>query len=114
MSDREDSTEAERPPPASAGGTEERDRSLFDVLPVGVLVLDPAGTILRSNAVAQEVLGRPAAQLQGRALRDPALAFAPVGADGTPLPAAERPFERAVRSGDPVHDVLLGVRRPDG
>jgi PAS domain S-box-containing protein len=81
---------------------------------VGVLVLDAAGTILRSNPMAREVLGHPAAALQGRSLRDPGLAFAPVGADGLPLPEAEGPFERAVRSAAPVRDVVLGVSGPDG
>jgi len=92
----------------------ERYHGLFDALPVGVLVLDAAGTILLSNPAAQALFGRPAAQLQGRPLRHPALGFAPVGADGTALPVAERPFERAVQSRAPVRDVVLGESGPDG
>jgi len=109
------------PTPVSVVGTEERrqaarrrgDLALLDALPVGVMVLDAAGTILLSNPMAQEVFGH-AAPLQGRSLFDPALALAPVGPDGTLLPEAERPFERAVRSGAPVRDVVMGLRRPDG
>ncbi len=112
---------ADRPLHAPAGvrGIEERRRSarrrsdleLLDALPVGVLLLDAAGTILLGNPMAQQVFGSPA-PLHGRSLFDPA--FAPVGPDGRPLPEAEWPFERAVRNGVPVRDVVLGLRRPDG
>jgi PAS domain S-box-containing protein len=105
-------TRAARKREEALRASEERYHGLFEALPVGVLLLDAAGTILLGNPAAQEVLGRPAARLQGRSLLDPA--FTPVGADGTPLPEAERPFERAVQSGAPVRDVVLGVCHPDG
>jgi PAS domain-containing protein len=108
MSHPQDGAETERPAPAptGVGETEARCRSLFDVLPAGVLVLEPAGTILYSNAVAQEIFGRSIAQLEGRSLVDSA--FTPVHVDGTPIPPDERPLERAVQSGAPVRDVALG------
>jgi PAS domain S-box-containing protein len=92
--------------------SEERYRALFDALPAGVLLLDPAGTILLSNPVAQQVLGRSAAQLQARSLFEPI--FAPVREDGTRFPAEERPLARAMHSGTPVRYAVLGVNRPDG
>jgi PAS domain S-box-containing protein len=92
--------------------SEERYRGLFETVPVGVVTVDLEGTILFSNPAAQQILGRPAAQLHGGSLSDPA--FAPLRADGTPFPADERPFVRAVRSGAPVRDVVMGVSRPDG
>jgi PAS domain S-box-containing protein len=92
--------------------SEERYRALFDALPAGVLLLDPAGSILLSNPAAQQLLGRPAAQLQGRSLFE--AIFAPVREDGTPFPAEERPLARAVHSGTPVRDAVVGVSRPDG
>jgi PAS domain S-box-containing protein len=124
MSDRQQRKGEDRPRPAPAGvirieerrraARRRRDLEVYDALPVGVLVLDADGTILRSNPTAHELFCRPAAQLRGRSLSDPALALAPVGTDGRPLPEAERPFGRALRSGAPVHDVVLGVARPDG
>src|SRR5690242_7449449 len=88
------------------------DLALFVSLPVGVLLLDAAGTILLSNPMAQELLGRPADRLQGRSLFD--ATGVPVGADGRLLPETERPFARALQGDAPVRDVVLGVVRPDG
>jgi PAS domain S-box-containing protein len=117
MSERQEGREVDWPLPASPSivRIEERrhsDAELFEAMPVGVLLLDAAGTILQSNVKAQEVLGYPADQLQGRSFLDPA--FAPVREDGTPFPMAERPLVWALRTGSPLHDVVVGVRRPDG
>jgi PAS domain S-box-containing protein len=98
---------------AGLRASEERYRGLFEALPVGVLVLDPAGTIWLSNRAAQDVLGRPE-RVHGRSLLDAAVVPVPLAADGTPLPEAERPFTRAVESGVPVWDVVVGIRGPDG
>jgi PAS domain S-box-containing protein len=88
------------------------DPELLDALPMGVLVLDAAGTILRVNPVAQEVLGHPTDQLRGRSFLDSL--FAAVDEDGTPIPPGQRPLVRALSSGAPLRDVVVGMRRPDG
>jgi PAS domain S-box-containing protein len=92
--------------------SEERYRELFAAMPVGVLLLDRAGTILLSNLVAQQMLGRTAAHLQGLSLFDDSLGV--VREDGTPFPVAERPLRRALQSGEATHDVVLGMSRPGG
>ncbi len=103
---------ARRQAEATLRASEERFRGLFDTMRAGVLLLDPEGTILLSNPAAQEVLGRPAAQLHGRPFLDPA--FGPVREDGTPLPASERSLERVVQDGKTMQNVVVGVTRPNG
>jgi PAS domain S-box-containing protein len=120
MEGRRRTVRARRRPPtrrwdlvAGLRASEERYRGLFEALPVGVLVLDPAGTIRLSNRAAQDVLGPPE-RVHGRSLRDPAVVPVPLAADGTPLPEAERPFTRAVAGGVPVWDVVVGIGGPGG
>jgi PAS domain S-box-containing protein len=108
MVDRQGSGERRRRRVARQRGA----RALFDALPAGVLLLDREGIILCSNPTAQDLLGRPAAQLHGRSCFD--RAFIPVAPDGRPLPADQRPLVQALRSGVPLGDAVVSVSRPDG
>src|SRR5690349_18700702 len=71
----------------------------------GIVIYDARGILVFSNPTAQAVLG-PAA-VPGLADTDPARQTLYAG--GTPCPAEERPAVRARRTGEAVHQVVLGL-----
>ncbi len=86
--------------------TEERYRTLFETLPLGVVHCNVDGTILGVNRAASEILGvGPEAMTTWPIDRD-ALA---VRADGSPLPRDELPVPVALRTGQVVADVVIGL-----
>ncbi|WP_295398932.1 CHASE domain-containing protein, partial [uncultured Thiocystis sp.] len=90
----------------------ERDyRGLVDNLNAGVVVHAPDTRIRFSNPMASQLLGLDAPQMQGLAAVAPAWRF--VRDDGTPMPQEEYPVERVAASGDPLQNLILGIRRAD-
>lgn len=83
-------------------------RRLIDHLAAGVLVYDKDGSIVLSNAHAQQLLHLPVRRTHERSM--PGLAIEFVHEDGHALGAAERPVDRALASGRPVRNQLLGLR----
>ncbi len=90
--------------------SEERLRTRYRAMTCGVLVCDAAGRIVDANEAAEEAFGLTLADLAGRALHD----FPVVDEDGSVLPTEERPYHIALRTGQPVRHMLLGVRRANG
>jgi len=78
----------------------------------GVVFQDTEGRIVASNARADAILGRAADELQGQTSAD--RASQTVRQDGSPFPAEEHPAMVTLATGEPRHDVVMGVRRPDG
>ncbi len=77
------------------------------------LVLHAAdGRIVEWNPAAERVLGLSADELAGRTSMDPR--WRAVHPDGTPWPGDDHPSMRALRSGVPVLNEMMGVHRPDG
>jgi PAS domain S-box-containing protein len=89
-----------------------RFEAVIDSLETGVLVQDPEGLALVSNASAQRMLGLSAAQLDGSERIDPRWAI--LHSDGWPLPPDERPARAAFRTRRQSRDVLIGARHADG
>jgi PAS domain S-box-containing protein len=92
--------EAER----AARETQECYQAVMAALPVGIVVIDGAGNIRRLNSTAERLVG-PEAQ------RD--CPFCPgnvVRADGTPFPMEEQPVQVALRIGQSVTGVVMGLR----
>src|SRR5690606_7051782 len=93
--------------------THDRPPSLRDALPIllpdGVLVLDADARILYANRAAVSLLGDPGRPLVGRS----ADSVAWHAVSRTPSPAGERPspFRDVLRTGEPVQDVEVEVRR---
>jgi PAS domain S-box-containing protein len=92
---------------AGDGTAQERYQTLFETMPPGVVHYDAGGSIVGVNAAASEILGLDLAGVtswpivpQGQAVRE----------DGSPLPAAELPVRRALRTGEIVADVVVGFR----
>ncbi|WP_295458232.1 CHASE domain-containing protein [uncultured Thiodictyon sp.] len=90
----------------------ERDyRGLVDNLDAGVVVHGPDTAIRLANAMAARLLGLSLEQLYGKAAIDPAWCF--IREDGTPMPLAEYPVNRALAAGAAVQNLNLGILRPD-
>lgn len=91
--------------------SEERFRGLIENLQVGVVLTGSDGEILVSNRAALNLLGVEEDGLLGKRLLD-ALCEGAVREDGSPFPADELPPLRAIASGRPVRDAVVGISRP--
>ncbi|HEV8398578.1 MAG TPA: PAS domain S-box protein [Gemmatimonadales bacterium] len=88
--------------------SEERFRRLVQDLSVGVGLLDGAGRVLLCNPAGLKWLGVTAEELGQDGFWQRELIA--MREDGTPFPAHERPVLQAVRTGQAMHDQVLGYR----
>lgn len=79
-------------------------------LQVGVLVQGENAEVLFANARAHELLGLTPDELGQRTSFDPA--WTTVHGNGEPFPPEEHPPVVALRTGEPVADVVMGIFRP--
>ncbi|GCL63735.1 sensor domain-containing diguanylate cyclase [Pseudaquabacterium pictum] len=91
--------------------SEERYRTLFETVAQGVVYQDAAGRITSANPAAQRILGLTLDQMQGRHSVDPR--WQAIHEDGSPFPGTEHPAMVALRTGQPVHQVVMGVHAPN-
>ena len=87
--------------------SEARYRHLMRELAVGVVVHAPDGAVRDANQKACALLGMDAAVLRGCTLPDLARRF--VREDGTPAAEGALPASRAISTGQPVCQVVVGV-----
>ncbi len=78
----------------------------------GIVEQDAQGRIVECNPEAERVLGLTRAQMLGRESVDPR--WQAVRADGTPFPGDQHPAMVALRTGEPVRGVVMGIRTPRG
>jgi PAS domain S-box-containing protein len=90
--------------------SEERFRTLIEDLNVGVLLQGRQAEMLLYNPKALELLDLTEEQLLGRSSLDPA--WHVIHEDGSRFPGPEHPVPRAIATGKPVRDVVMGVSRP--
>jgi len=86
--------------------------ALFGAMAEGVVIQDRLGRITRNNPAAERILGLSAEQIAGRSSLDPA--WSCCRQDGSPFPGEDHPAMEALRTGQPVRDVIMGVRRGGG
>ena len=86
--------------------TQERYQTLFETLPQGVIYYDTNSLILGANPAAGEILGFDEDEMITWPL---ATASQAIHEDGTPLAADDFPVTVALRTGEVVTDVVLGV-----
>jgi len=79
--------------------------SIFNAVTNGLLVLDGDGRIIERNAAADRLLALAA---------DGAGLWSGIREDGAAIEPAEHPVQRALATGEPVRDVVMGVHQPDG
>ncbi len=90
--------------------SEARYRRLFETMAQGVAFQDAGGRIINANPSAARILGLTLDQLLGRTSMDPR--WCAVRPDGTALDGEEHPAMRALRSGQPVLNEVMGVLHP--
>ena len=78
----------------------------------GVVFQDARGRIVATNPRADQILGFAEAELHGQTSAD--RAGETLRQDGSPFPADEHPAMVTLATGEPQHDVVMGVRRPGG
>lgn len=86
-------------------------RSVIQVMPQGVVIVDRRGTVQLANERAEELTGRTAAELGNIAANRPWRMYA---LDGHELAQEERPLVRALTTGVTVPTERIRVVRDDG
>ncbi|WIM05016.1 MAG: CBS domain-containing protein [Candidatus Nitricoxidivorans perseverans] len=92
--------------------SEGKYRSILASMAEGVMVHDADGRIVECNPAAERILGLAPSHIRGS--DDAKLYPEAVQADGSPFSAEAHPAAVALRTGEPVRDVVMGVRKPDG
>jgi diguanylate cyclase (GGDEF)-like protein len=90
--------------------SEQTYRTLFETVHQGVVFQDTAGYIQSANPAAERILGLSIEQLQGRTSMDPR--WHTIRPDGSPFPGEDHPAMVALRTGNPVYGVVMGVKNP--
>lgn len=91
----------------------ERERELkflFDNMAQGVVYQNADGAITHANRAAEEILGLTLDQMQGKTSIDPDW-FA-IKNDGSPFPGDQHPAMVALKTGQPIINVEMGVHHP--
>jgi PAS domain S-box-containing protein len=91
--------------------SEERYRSLIYRVRTAIVVHDGKGRLLKSNPLAQELLGLSEDLLLGKSLIDPKWHF--LREDGSVLPVAEYPVSLVLSTQRPLRDYEMGISRPE-
>jgi len=86
--------------------------TLLDALDEGIVVMGADGMIVNCNRSAERILGLSADQMAGRTTHDPR--WQAIHEDGSPFPGETHPVSVSLRTGQPVHNVVMGVRKPSG
>ena len=85
-------------------------RALYETMPIGILYQDAAGTLISANPAAQRILGLTLGNLEEHRSAD--LLLKAVHEDGTSYPGDQHPPMQALRTGQPVLGVVMGVFSP--
>ncbi len=102
-----DITEAKRTATALVD-SERRFRSLFANMQAGVLIRDAEGVLLDMNPAAEQILGVSREEMIGTALMNSN--WEAVAEDGQPMPEEQVPSLKAIRTGQAVHNAVMGLR----
>ncbi|MDG4597908.1 MAG: PAS domain S-box protein, partial [Candidatus Contendobacter sp.] len=85
-------------------------RQLFDTMAEGVVYQNAAGEITSTNPAARRILGLSVDQINGRTSADPD--WRTLDENGAELPGDRHPSMIALRTGQPVAGVVMGVFNP--
>ncbi|ATG74056.1 hypothetical protein AN401_09480 [Zobellella denitrificans] len=97
---------------ALIAGNEERLRTIFEFLPIGISLTDREGQVIDCNSASEQLLGISKAEHLARNYQDKAWTI--LRPDGSLMPPEEYASTRAMTEGRPVHDVTMEVRTPTG
>jgi diguanylate cyclase (GGDEF)-like protein/PAS domain S-box-containing protein len=96
----------------SLAESEAHQRATLNALHDGVVRQERDGRITACNPAAERILGLSAGELEGRTSSD--LRWRAVHEDGSPYPGEEHPSMRALATGWPQRDEIMGIHRLDG
>lgn len=85
---------------------------LIETVADGIFLLDADGSITFANTAGEKILGVSRETILRRTHDDTAWDI--TRPNGEPFPASEMPLTQVLASGETVHDVEMGVSRPDG
>lgn len=97
--------------PGGEGDAEARYQTLLNGVLHGVVFQDADGRIHSANPAAQRILGLSLAQMQGRDSVD--ARWQAIREDGSPFPGEAHPAMVALRTGQAVEGVVMGVFNPE-
>ena len=97
---------------ATALENERRLKVLFDAMAEGVVVRNGAGDITTTNASAERILGLNLDQMLCKSPPHPL--WNSVHEDGSPFLANTYPGLKALRTGDPSRNIIMGIHKPSG
>jgi PAS domain S-box-containing protein len=92
--------------------SEERYRSMIAALDEGIILVDGEGRLFASNASAEQILGKPAVEMNNASATLPFPGA--VDDDGKSVPGEELPFLQTLRTGEARQNVIIGITRSDG
>ncbi|MEO0004049.1 MAG: hypothetical protein RLZZ22_1741 [Pseudomonadota bacterium] len=81
---------------------------LFDSLPIGIVILNPAGAVMAANPAAESILGPNVQPLRDWLAADPR--WEAVHEDESPCLPAEYPARLALETGQVIHHAVMGLR----
>ena len=90
---------------AQLASTQERYQTLFETLPQGVIYYDTNGLILGANPAACQILGLDEDEI----ITWPLVPGHAIAEDGSPVGPADFPVSVALRTGEVVTDVVIGI-----
>ncbi len=91
--------------------SENRYRTLFNTMIQGVIYQSESGQILSANKASEEILGLTFEKMKGRTSVDPR--WKAIKKDGADFPGDEHPAMLALKTGQPVKNVIMGVFHPN-
>lgn len=90
--------------------SEETYRLLFETVPQGIVFQDVNGHIISANPAAERILGLTLEEMLTRTSRNPEWRI--IHEDGSFFPGEEHPSMQALRTGQRVKNVVMGVYNP--
>jgi len=92
--------------------SESEIRSIFQTMQEGVMVLDDHSIVVECNLAAQEMLQVVKSDIVGNASND--TKWSTVHEDGSVFALEDHPSFKALNTGLPQNNVIMGIRREDG
>lgn len=87
--------------------SEQKYRSLYETMSQGVLYQESDGKIISANPAAEKIFGMSLEQMQGRTPKD--LNWLTIHEDGSDFPVETHPAMVALRTGENVKNVVMGM-----
>ncbi len=90
--------------------SEEKHRRLFETMSQGVVYQAADGTVISANPAAEKILGLSFQEMHGKTSMDPCWKM--IKEDGSDVPGSDHPSMIALRTGETVGPVTMGVFNP--